>query len=292
MFRKPNHSDLLIHWTGKDIDEKYEPRWWDPDSPKNQTTKQNRGIIAPYTYRLKSILKYGLWLMQDDDVFEVKNIDDKTIKRPAFARTSFTELTVSNAQYHAINFGRLGIGFKRMFVFERFGGPAFYYRPDKCQAAFFNLPESLNPKEHLWTYFLKSMSEQRVPGKFVNYDQYEESEWRIVYSPNIKDILKESRKSHEGYFVEPVNYSPEFNNIITGSEKKPEYLLPVKSRWLAMIIYPSIAVKVAAEADDTLRSIIRSIKPDCPTMTSDQTSAWYETYSKPFEIDLSYCRNL
>lgn len=292
MFRKPHHSDLLIHWTGKDIDEKYEPCWWRQECPKNQTTKRNGDIIKPYIARLESILKYGLWLMRDDDVFEVNNIQNKKIRRPSFSRTCFTELTVSNAQYHAMKYGRLGLGFKRMFVFERFGGPAFYYRPDKCQAAFFNLPESLNSKDHLWTYFLKSMSEQRTPGKFLNYDQYEESEWRVVCSPDIKEILSTAHKNFKRYFIEPADYPEEFNKILKELDKKPECLLPVRSKWLAMIIYPSIAVKTAAEADSNLRDLIRSIKPDCPTVTSDQTSAWHEEYSKPFEIDLSYCRNL
>jgi len=283
MFRKPEHSDLLIHWTGKDIDKKF------PDCPKNQTTKLNRSIIEPYICRLKSILKYGLWLMNDDDVFEVKNIDGANIKRPTFARTSFTELAASNALFHAKNYGRLGIGFKRMFVFERLGGPAFYYRPDKHQAAFSTLPESLDPNAHIWTYFLKSMSEQRPADKFLNYDHYEESEWRIVYSEDIKHVFKNCK---DGYFIAPDHYTKEFKELFKKSEVKPEYLLPVKSKWLTMIIYPSLAVKTAAEADNELQEIIENIKPKCPIVESDQTSAWYEKYSKPFEIDLWYCRNL
>ena len=285
MFRKPEHSDLLIHWTGKDIDEEIDPEWWNPE---NQTTKLKNTIIEPYICRLKSILKYGLWLMKDDDVFEVKNINGSAVKRPAFARTCFTELAVSNALYHAKNYGRLGIGFKRLFVFERFGGPAFYYRPDKYQAAFFTLPERLNPYCHIWTYFLKSMSEQREKGKFLNYDQYEESEWRIVYSEEIKEILKESHHYRPEYFVEPDHYPEEFKK----SKVNPEYLLPVKSKWLTMIIYPSLAVKTVAESDNELREIIEDIKPKCTTVDRDNSSAWYEEYSKPFEIDLTFCRNL
>jgi hypothetical protein len=60
-----------------------------------------------------------------------------------------------------------------------------------------------------------------------------------------------------------------------------------------MIIYPSLAVKVASEADKEIRNVIFRLKP-MPSeadMKGLCASAAYEKYSKPLEINLPACRN-
>ena len=51
------HSDLLVHWTGKDIDEKYEPNWYEQPDPEKR-----EHVDSEYIDRLCSILDLGLWM--------------------------------------------------------------------------------------------------------------------------------------------------------------------------------------------------------------------------------------
>lgn len=283
---KPAHSDFLIHWTGEDIDKEYDPEWWN-----DKKSKLNKTIIAPYLERLKYILKYGLWMTKGNESITFQN---KKIKRPAFARTCFTELKLSEAAMHAKKFGRLGIGFKRMFVLDRMGFPMVYYRPERdnwfitpCKRA------GENKIDDYWACFLKSMDEEVVKGQLLQYSQFDESEWRIICSD---EIVKDFHRM----FKDPSDIEdPEFQAYIKKSDKndKLEYLLPMQnarngySKWFAMIIYPSLAVKVAAEADKEIRQAIRSLKPLIKETDSPNSSAAYETFSQPFEINLQSCRH-
>ena len=126
------HSDFIIHWTGGDIDKKYDKCWHKEESSK--TIKEE--IMEPYMERLKSILKYGLWMTIDEE--EDKSLKELGICRPCVARTCFTELKLSETRTHAKRYGRLGIGFKRPFLFERFGRPMNYFcLNEKIERRFF-----------------------------------------------------------------------------------------------------------------------------------------------------------
>ncbi len=109
---KPVHSDFLIYWTGNDFDK---DDWTGLYSSKTspETTKL-------YLKRLWSILKYGLWVCEskgDEEIY----VNKKTFLKPLVARTCFTELRLSEVRKHALRYGRLGIGVKRYFVFNRLG---------------------------------------------------------------------------------------------------------------------------------------------------------------------------
>jgi hypothetical protein len=60
-----------------------------------------------------------------------------------------------------------------------------------------------------------------------------------------------------------------------------------------MIIYPTLAVKVASESNKEIRSEIERLKPTASEMKLNEliSSASYEYYSKPVELDLDSCRN-
>lgn len=177
---KSVHSDFLIHWTGYDIDEKYDREWWN-----KKGIKINKSIIDPYLKRLKYILKYGLWMNREINFIEFKK---EKIKMPVVARTCFTELKLSETWIHAQKFGRLGIGFKRMFVFNRMGFPMIYFRPEKDNwllSPFLSSCSGMETKE-FWACFLKSMDEKLIPGQLLQYKQFDESEWRIIYSKEIE----------------------------------------------------------------------------------------------------------
>ena len=108
------HSDILIHWTGGDI-EKLDI----PDSAKNDL----------YFDRLKSILKFGLWVRKPREPEKIR-VNGVEISKPDIARTCFTELKLSSSEDHAKLYGRLGIGVKRYFLFDRLGAPINYCQLD------------------------------------------------------------------------------------------------------------------------------------------------------------------
>jgi hypothetical protein len=104
----PVHSDFLVYWTGRDIMKKYGGL---PPNEKEYT----KDVVEDFLIRLKSILKYGLWMKSrtNDDYIHV---NQGQYLKPRVARLCFTELKISDSMLHADNFGPLGIGFKRFFV--------------------------------------------------------------------------------------------------------------------------------------------------------------------------------
>ena len=293
---KPAHSDYLIHWTGNDIDKQYH-HWY-----RKKDTNLNKDIIEPYLERLKYILKYGLWMTAGKDYIKFHG---KKIKRPSFSRTCFTELKLSDAQAHAQKFGHLGIGFKRFFLFKRLGFPMVYFRPEAdnwfISPLFSGMAEEKRKRvtialKDYWACFLKSMHEKnKRPQQFVDYKQFEESEWRIICS---EEISEKYPMLYEAFFKKPGDIKDrKFKAYVASKSKKPNFLIPLQdsgqtySQWFAMIIYPNLAVKVAAEADKDIRKEIKRLKLTVKTLDGLTGSASYEKYSKPLEINLQACRN-
>ena len=116
------HSDFLIHWTGKDIDDFYEPKWAESDKSKTDAIPK---LNSAYLDRLHSILKYGLWLTEEGET--LLQIGDTGVPIPKIPKTCFTELKLSESRTHAKQYGRLGIGVKRPYLFARCGRPLAYY---------------------------------------------------------------------------------------------------------------------------------------------------------------------
>lgn len=287
----PIHSDFLIYWTGKDIDNKYDPIW-----ERNNDVRLNKEIIVTYLKRLKNILDHGLW-MNDESTEHVDFDGVIKFERPSFSRICFTELKLSEARTHAKRFGRLGLGVKRMFVLAKGGLPMVYFRPGKMNWFFKPYFErSLKgdqkfPKEAYWASYLKSMNEGSTDG-FVQYKNFDESEWRIIYSPEAETRFG---KIHGIEEVEKLARRKELYDYLNDEKIKkskwPKYVLPL-DYWFSIIIYPSLAVKVEAERDPDIRRLINKIKPTLEEKgLSPKSSASYEQFSKPFEIDLDACRN-
>jgi hypothetical protein len=253
------HSDFLVHWTGKDID----PRNWDDGlySTTNQVETEQ------YVERLRNILKFGLWMTEEED-------DNPHLNAPKVPRTCFTELRLSLARRHARKFGRLGIGVKRFFVFNRGGRPLAYYgtfkdgKPvndtllDTCRDAY--------NKGHIdgkiLNFFkpMHSTIDPKTKQYIFNYDLYSESEWRIIYTGQDK--------------AEDPRGTAYFEGLDKGQKAKLKYLLPLGYH-LCLIIYPSIAVKRAAQKDVEIRNLIGGL---CLTEGECQL---------PIEVDLDACRN-
>lgn len=280
---QPIHSDFIIHWTGKkDIDNL---------SNSNNGEKDNL-----YLERLRDILKYGLWMTKNEEETLVI-IDGEKIKIPNVARTCFTELKLSEVQTHAKEFGCLGIGFKRFFLFDRLGSPMIYYLPIRRNWFFppFISNQNKNNLDLYFLCFLKSMANKDNNG-YLQYKYFDESEWRIIYSEDIRKLLlanselffKECKVDIETLFKNPRNKT---NRELTDyyktlkRDKKPDYLIPLDA-WFSMIIYPNIRVKNRAKEDKEIQELIEMIKakntPGCPPD---------EHKNYPIEVDLSACRN-
>jgi hypothetical protein len=269
------HSGFLIHWTGKDIDRKYDQPWHESDK-----SKTDKSCTKAYIERLKDILKYGLWMTEDlKDIKRESDlyIDARIISIPSIARTSFTELKLSDSRNHAKEYGRLGIGVKRPFVLDRFGRPMVYFHEKRIDEFFMVCLEKLKGTDLL--NFFKLMSSKETPQTF---DWYAESEWRIIFLEKLLNneyILNPRDKKN----IDEYNY---FNALTPDKQKKLRYLIPLDC-WFSMIIYPSLSVKNEAQDSDEIRKLIRKIKDrvffrPCP---GD------EIKNQPIELDLDACRN-
>src|SRR5690348_12184898 len=95
------HSDYLIHWTGKDIDDEHDPNWYDD----HHHSKTGPVATSCYLRRLQDILTYGLWMTYEGE--RKFPVGSSEITIPATARCCFTELKLSESRRHAARYGRL-----------------------------------------------------------------------------------------------------------------------------------------------------------------------------------------
>ncbi len=277
------HSDILIHWTGRDFDNAVRENLYD-NPARDQPSKTKDDLNKRYIERLIALLRYGLWVTEDktEDYVVINNIK---FELPKYPRVCFTELKLSESRKHAFKFGRLGIGFKRLFVIGA-GGHPVYYLHNQGKSMFFPSSKS-ELKESKYAYFKRMNSD---PGD-LNYDLFAESEWRIVYDPELH---------LEKYFVNPRgNLGEEFDkypykkyldfkdfelfcqNARDNSCLK--FLLPLNG-WLAMVIYPSPDVKNMAKALG-IHDLVQNIKMNNPQSISPR----YEQEMMPVELDLDLC---
>lgn len=276
------HSDFLIHWTGKDIDERDKddnPDWCkiDKDKGKSETTNDE---TQSYIERLNDILQFGFWMTEETEENE-KSLcfDGNSISIPRTPKTCFTELKLSESRKHARQYGRLGIGVKRPFLFERWGRPLIYYLRKELKNDIFLKDCAQNLKDNNLLNFFKPMNRSGNP---LTYDLYAESEWRILFFQELlrKDLIKDPR--------DPQNEKENeyFNKLTPEKKAKLKYLISLNG-WFAMIIYPSLHVKNKAQQDDSIgiKQQIKRIK------NLNDHGNRVEGGNMPIEVDLDACRN-
>ncbi len=247
------HSDFLIHWTGGrkgDFD-------CNVDWQIKRRSQTNEELTGKYLTRLKSILKYGFWMTEDEE---------NTLKE--IPQTCFTELKLSQARNHAKKYGRLGIGVKRLFALDRGGRPLVYFSKGTGGKVFDQLYQTCLtsiPNDPALNFF-KKMHE----GKGFDYRYFFESEWRII------------GKHENKYFLDPKKAFPEYYATLSGREQqKLKFLMPV-DKWLGIIIYPSLEVKREAFKDEEIRMLLDQRSNN---NASPEQGIW------PIELDLDACRN-
>ena len=167
-------------------------------------------------------------------------LSKETVNIPKTPKCCFTELKLSESRKHARQYGRLGIGVKRPFLFKRYGRPVIYYKSDKNINDVFlkNCSTELTDKSLL--NFFKPMSRSNSK----KYEYYSESEWRIIFNELLlaKKIIKDPRDNKN---IEEHKF---FNNLSENEQNKLKYLVPLDG-WLSIIIYPSLEVKNKAQQD-------------------------------------------
>ena len=268
------HSDFLIHWTGKDIDGEYDQNWHESDK---SSTRKNDNVTDQYINRLCDILTHGLWMTSESE--STLEFDGAPITVPETPKTCFTELKVSESRKHARQYGRLGIGVKRPFVFTRFGRPLIYYgfHVKINNDVFLRTCANELGNKNLLNFF-KPMNSSLT----LNYDFYSESEWRIIF---LHELLNSK------LIIDPRNPKNEsahsyFQTLPPEQQKKLRYLIPLDG-WFAMIIYPSLDVKNKAQQDNS-SSIVQQIER---IKDLNDHGNRVENKNWPIEVDLDACRN-
>ena len=264
------HSDILIHWTGSDID-----KLSISDNEKNDL----------YFDRVRNTLKFGLWMTKPENTEKIQ-VNGVEINKPNIARTCFTELKLSASEDHAKLYGRLGFGVKRYFLFDRLGAPINY-----CQFGTHNLffppfSDAITRDEsgmELLSFFKHMCSERPL-----KYDLYNESEWRIVFSESIKaKLINNGRADRSNLFINPADTENsdirEFYSRLP-QNRRPEYLIPLDP-WLAIIIYPNLKVKTRCIECQDIRNAIKNISMR-PTVTGCPERGCY-----PMELDVGACKH-
>lgn len=322
-FKRKEHSDVIVHWTGRDLDasdpeiQKTIPVNWRKHClrPIEQPSLiKSPEIIRDYVNRLRDVLKFGLWMTNDKTVDEIKEIpscsndDGRVSETPTIAHVCFTELKLSESRQHAFEYGRLGIGLKRMFLFNRAGHPMFYISPRKDIKKpnwFFNFNNT--DKQDVTSSAQKSYFKHMSEVEDLNYKYYSESEWRIVCPHNINEdnmVLNNIRKYFidvNGVLQDEVKKYSDINQVQIKQKEYEEFinknrdnnlkfLVPL-DYWLAIIIYPCPAVKIAAEFDPEIRDLLRATRLKKITSLdynklAEISKSVGEKYMMPMEIDL------
>jgi hypothetical protein len=200
---------------------------------------------------------------------------------PSTPKVCFTELKLSESRKHAKQYGRLGIGVKRPYLFTRFGRPLAYfgYHNTIQNDPFLKACANDLGNQHLLNFFKPMNSNPQTR----NYDFYSESERRILFFQewlNRRLIVdpRDTRNTAENAF---------FNSLTADEQNKLKYLAPLDGRF-AMVIYPSLGAKNAAQQEECfgIREQITRIKSTRNDLGND-----VEGGNWPMEVDLDAGRN-
>jgi hypothetical protein len=275
------HSDILVHWTGKDIE-----RQW-----KNKAKGEDPAYTQAYIDRLRSILLNGLWMTKEKFIRPI-GFTGRVEQTPCVC---FTELKLSESEAHAKKYGRLGIGFKRPFVFNRGGRPMIYYwgsgKEWERDVYFKDFIEDFRekPEKHWRMHFFKPMNSKKGPKsrrRYLDYDFYSESEWRIVFHDElVKKSTNRVKDTRDPLELERDTVLAKYvQGLSDAQRKKLRYLVPLDGGWLAIIIYPSMDIKKAAQGDDEIQRRIQIL--------ALHNHVRKEYGNRAVELDLDLCSHL
>lgn len=221
--------DFLVHWTGKDISLK--------------TAELTDAHRTEYVDRLHDILSRGFWMTKP--VEKIKGTKESWIEYKA-PMTCFTEIRLSQARFHAEQYGLLGVGVTRRFVLDRFGGPVHYVRNHEIECVIGNAQEVHNALKRLNepevvnyfavnSAFIKSMSHLDTDDFFY----LEEQEWRIVHT----------------------HLQTEAGNLVKTDVPPPEYRVLVRVDEVSILVFPDEQTRKQARNDPRLTAWLSPPSP-------------------------------
>lgn len=279
-------SDFLIHWTGRDIENKHK------DHP---AAKQEE-----YVARLRNTLDSGLWMNKTKE--EIAGGDGTRIEhgrlRPV---TCFSEIKLSDVRKHTERYGCLGLGFSRDFVIRRFGAPVQYVsgmEDDIIVENFVCCWKQLEAMRSLiWVIsskhldvlgegkvhelhnrlvgaqkaldvnisFIKNMSDPNCSIFPKDFTFLNEAEWRIV----------ETRKARSQGLTKKFGFEPQadgsLKNIKARMKRRgknyPEALIPFERSDLKVLIFPNPETRKMAFANSDIRQWFGD-PPDFPVIAT------------------------
>lgn len=115
------HKRQLFHWIGAHLEN---------DRSLGKKEKRRR-----YLECLKGSLDRGLWLTRSPQELDADHAGEKPLHVQPMV--CFTDNRLSECAYHAANYGKLGLGFPKRFVIDRFGGPVNYVSHKKVRNLYF-----------------------------------------------------------------------------------------------------------------------------------------------------------
>jgi hypothetical protein len=217
------HSKILVHWTGNNDIEK------EPEDRKAQL----------YVERLKDYCQNGLFLKRNkEDVLRKLKIKD-------LFRLCFTEIRLSQAQEHAKNYGKLGVGFTKDFIKNNGGRPVIYIPFDVEHLLENSLREAFEKSKGSdeihrplkWVLaYVKRMSNGHVE------EYYDEMEWRIVHDEN-----------------------PD-NPFFAKDQEKDAYRFKFDAKDIKVIVLPNEEIKQMVSNDESLKIFFAQHMPILVTL--------------------------
>ena len=162
---KSSHSEILIHWTSRELSKK----------SSSDAITQDEYVILLY-----SIYSRGLKFSSPKEPDIVVGVNCRT-EIPTLPIICFTELHLSHAQEHAKQYGSLGIGFNREFLMKWGANPVFYMQSKNQGIVNTNLSRLTKLKSmHVGLdVFLSYVKPMGAPNS-DQYFYYDEFEWRMV----------------------------------------------------------------------------------------------------------------
>lgn len=253
------HKRQLFHWIGSHIEQ---------DDSLDLVERREA-----YLNCLRGSLRDGLWLTRSRQELEADHAGETP--RQVKPMVCFTDNRLSECAYHAQNYGKLGLGFPKSFVIDRFGAPVNYVSHKLKRNLYFKYfydvhryledngarSEVVSKLEYLMS-FLKPISERAKPRsprkkpltrkvarkssgsppiRLRNYgpalSYLVENEWRIVAD---KEVIRKLRLDKHSAFT-PDSFET--------------YLLRYDaSKVLFSVVFPDRQTLQLAFADDDLRA--------------------------------------
>jgi hypothetical protein len=215
------HSQFLVHWTGKDFHQ--------PGTDLDDAIRQH------YIDRLADVIEHGFYMKSGTEKIYGAN---STSIQARISRTCFSEIKLTQAHRHSLQYGGLGIGVYRDFALERRGNPVFYVQNGENSA----VVESLANVHGVFEAGTDSLSELEVILAYVknvsdkdstDFLYYDELEWRIVHLDDL-----------EGDYFTEIN------------RKNGIFRINIEPNDIKLIVFPDEVTKKQAISDGRLKGLV------------------------------------